>query len=161
MTRRAPVVIALLLAAACSRSGWRTTAYQGEMLNARTRGAPVLNDVVARDPAIAAYVKQAGPPDFVLVPGPDDVELVYYQASRLVHFHRTPNGSERGELSPLPLEVANVLPVDLRAGTPGRIDPEVPPSASCWHVALERDECRTCCKTRFACAADCRPRDAG
>jgi hypothetical protein len=141
---------------ACSTNARRVTPYQGEMLNARTRGAEVVDVVAQRDGTIAAYVRQVGRPDFVVVPDPDDVELVYYDASRLVHFHRTPEGTERGELSPLPLEVVNVLPLDIRAGTPGRIDPEFPPSTGCWHVRLERHTCRTCCKSSLACSTACR-----
>ena len=155
------VIVALVLPlVACGSPGWRTTPYQHEMLNVRTRGAETLALETERDPAIRRYVEHAGPPDFVLVTGPRDVELVYYQDSRLVHFHRAET-TEQGELSPLPLEVVNVLPVDIRAGTPGRIDPETPLLTGGGHVPVERDVCRTCRAAPRACSTDCRPAEGG
>ncbi len=149
--------IAVTLALLGCASSHRKTPYEREMLDARTRGAAPLAIEAAQDPAIRTFVEQAGYPDYVLVTGPSDTELVYYQASRLVHFHRGREGTERGELTPLPLEVVNVLPVDLRAGKPERIDRELAPVAGCWHVALAADTCRTCCRSARACSTDCRP----
>jgi hypothetical protein len=156
MTREIAVAMSLTVAA-CSPRGWRTTPYQGEMLNVRTRGAETLAIETRRDPHIAAYVHRSGNPDYVLVTGPADVELVYYRDSRLVHFHRIGGKTETGELAPLPLEVVNVLPPDPRAGTPGPIAPEESPVTGCWRVALARDTCRTCCRSQFACSSTCQP----
>jgi hypothetical protein len=139
----------------CPRSHERIVPYQGEVQSVHTRGARTLEIVMQRDPVIAAWVARHGQPDFVIVTGPDDVELVYYDASRLVHFHRTGDVTRTGELSPLPLEVVNALPLDLQAGTPGTIQPEIPPQTGCWHVDVEGIPCRTCCKGTFACVSGC------
>ena len=141
----------------CGRAAGRVVPYQGEMQNTRTHGGEALETVAARNPAIARYLATHGQPDFVLVTSPQDVELVYYGRSRLVHFHGQGPETRVGELSPLPLEVANVLPVDLRAGTPGSIQPEVAWQTGCWHVDVEDTRCRTCCRSPIACASECKP----
>jgi hypothetical protein len=149
-----------LLAAACA-PGLRATPetrYQGWMLNARTLGAEELRGEMARDETVRRFVERYGQPDFVYVGGPTDVELVYvHPDSRLVHFHRAEAGgpSTVSELSPLPLEVTNVLEIDLRAGTPGDIMEKGPPKTNCWTVDVQGGRCRTCCLTVEACATDC------
>ncbi|HZP40770.1 MAG TPA: hypothetical protein VFD84_04565 [Candidatus Binatia bacterium] len=152
---------ALLLAAGCA--GLRSTPetrYQGRVLDARTLGAAELERALAKDPTVRAWVAAHGPPDYVYVGRPTDLELVYlHPESRLVHFHRpTPDApSTTSELSPLPLEVTNVLPVDIRAGAPGDIREPGPPTASCWTVEVRSGSCRTCCVTSAACSTECRP----
>jgi hypothetical protein len=145
-----------LLVAGCA-AGLRATPetrYQGMVLNARTLGAEQLRMEMARDPEVRAYVERAGPPDHLYVAGPDDLELVYYGESLLVHFHRD---AETGEttvtrLSPLPTELVNVLGVDLRAGTPGPISR----GTSCWRIPAGSGTCRTCCRGPQRCATSCR-----
>ena len=156
---RIALACALALAlSGCAPARGRIVPYQGEIQNTRTHGGEALRIVTARNPAVAQYVAAHSQPDFVLVTSAQDVELVYYDESRLVHFHRVAGETRIGELSPLPLEVANVLPVDLPAGTPGSIDPEVPWQAGCWHVDAEDTRCRTCCRSPIACASTCEPR---
>lgn len=148
-----------MLVAACARTPGRVVPYQGEVQNVRTHGAASLARIVERDPAIARWVARHGDPDFVLVTSAVDVELIYYGASRLVHFHGPAGAPAVGELSPLPLEVANVLPIDLRAGTPGSIQPEIPPQTGCWTVVVDGGRCRTCCRSAYACSSECRASD--
>jgi hypothetical protein len=112
---------------------------------------------MARDARVRAWVEREGWPDYVYVAGPDDLELVYYPASRLVHFHRDPATGQTtvGELSPLPTPLVNVLDVDLRPGTPGPMSPEGP-GTNCWTVAVGAGSCRTCCRGSFRCSTDCK-----
>jgi hypothetical protein len=153
--------LALLAAlAACASRGHRVVPYQSEVQDARTRGAESLRIVMERDDAVRRYVEQNGEPDYLIVPDRTNVELIYTRTSRLVQFHRTRGQTATGVLSPLPLEVTNVLPVDIRAGTPGPIGRERP-LTGCWHVDVGTDVCRTCCNSPIACAAECRPASAG
>jgi hypothetical protein len=145
------------LAAACV--GVRSTPetrYQGIMLNARTLGADELRAVMERAPEMRAYIERNGPPDYLLVAGPNDVELVYYRDSRLVHFHRDPDDGQTTwkAVSPLPTPLVNVLEVDLRAGTPGPFDPNAP-MTNCWSVELAEGRCRTCCLGSLSCSISC------
>jgi len=152
----------LIVLAAGVAGGLRSTPrtrYQGMMLNARTLGAEELRGETARDPTLQRYVEQHGRPDFIYLGQPTDVELIYVRPdSRLVHFHRSePDApSTTSELSPLPLEVTNMLETDLRPGTAGDIrERSGLPLASCWTVEIRGGKCRTCCKTRSACSTDC------
>jgi hypothetical protein len=156
------LVVGLLLPlAACA--GLRSTPetrYQGIVLNARTLGASRVDDAVRKDPVVRAWVERNGPPDYIYEAGPGDLELVYYEASRVAHFHRDPatGATQVGELSPLPTPLVNVLPVDLRAGTPAPLgvdDPE-PLPVQCWTVPVAEVACRTCCRTGAACSTECR-----
>jgi hypothetical protein len=133
------------------------TRYQGMVLNARTLGAEQLRAEMARDARLRAWVEREGEPDYLYVAGPDDVELIYYRASRLAHFRRdrVAGHTTVTELAPLPTPLVNVLDVDLRAGTPGPISPEAP-ATSCWTVRVVDGRCRTCCRGRFSCSTDCR-----
>lgn len=156
-----PWLAVLILATGCA--GLRATPetrYQGRVLDARELGAEELRREMDRDPTLRAYVAARGQPDYFYLAQPTDVELIYlHPDSRLVHFHRpAPDApSTVSELSPLPLEVTNVLPVDIRAGAPGDIR-ELPgrPLASCWTVGIRDGSCRTCCKTAETCSTDCR-----
>jgi hypothetical protein len=157
--RRSIGALALASVAACA--GFRSTPatrYQGIVLNARELGVEELRSQTASDPTLRDYVARAGPPDFIYLGTPTEVELVYYRASKLVHFHReAPDGpSTVTELSPLPLEISNVLEVDLRAGTPGDIaEPGGPPHVNCWRVAITGGSCHTCCRGPEACSTHC------
>ncbi len=108
-----------------------------------------------QDRAIRDYVARNGNPDFIYVPTATVVELVYVGSSRLILFYRDRPGTDSmtGELSPLPLEVANVLPVDIRAGTSGPIGGSTP--ASCWTVSVAAHRCHTCCKGPLFCSTGC------
>src|SRR5436309_927944 len=112
-----------VLAASAPPHRPRVAQYQNIVLNARELGAKQLEIEMQRDPAIRDYVARNGNPDFIYVPSATVVELIYYQSSKLILFYRDRSGADSvtGELSPLPLEVTNVLPVDIRAGTPGPI----------------------------------------
>jgi hypothetical protein len=147
----------LALLAACQGLRHDTaTRYQGMLLDARDLGAVELARLTAADPAVRAYVAAHGRPDFLLVPDASDVELIYYLPSVLAHFHRpAPDApSALGVLSPLPDGVLNLLPRDIRAGTPTP-SPENP-ITNCWTVAIGTTTCRTCCSGTLACQADCR-----
>jgi hypothetical protein len=135
------------------------TRYQGMVLNARTLGAVELARAVERDTRARAYVDREGAPDFIHVVGPSDVQLIYYRASRLAHFHRDPTTGETTvtELVPLPTPLVNVLELDLRAGTPAPLDEEGPVT-SCWTVPVADGRCRTCCVGPRRCPTSCRPR---
>lgn len=136
----------------------RVAQYQGIVLDARGLGAAQLGIEEERDPTIRSYVAQHGEPDYIYVPGATDVELIYYSgASRLAHFHRPEAGapSAVGELSPLPLEVTNVLAVDIRADTPGDINAPEHALTGCWTVTVGADRCRTCCRSATFCSTQC------
>jgi hypothetical protein len=152
------LVLTLAVTAACG-AGLRATPetrYQGIMLNARTLGAQQLQDDMARDPTLRAYVESHGPPDFIYVASPTDVELVYYLASRLVHFRHHADTGETTvtEQEPLPTPLLNILPRDLRAGTPTPSVEEAP-NANCWRIPVGDEACRTCCVGAFHCSTSC------
>jgi hypothetical protein len=129
------------------------------MLNARKHGAEVIGRATASDPTLRAYLAKQGQPDFVYVASPTDLELVYQSDSRLAHFHReTPDApSTVSEVTPLPSPLLNVLPRDLRAGTPGAgVETGHVGQTSCWEAPAGGGICRTCCKTPRACSTDCR-----
>jgi hypothetical protein len=146
-------VFAAVLACTPLRST-RATRYEGILLNASDLGAEALEGEMARDPAIARYVAKAGEPDFVLVASPTDVELVYVQPSRLVHFHRDDPGGKSAptEVTPIPSPLLHLLPRDLRAGTPRPL----PQDTACWLVQTPSGPCRTCCANRQSCVVYCR-----
>jgi hypothetical protein len=152
-------LIALLLIVGCAATAVRRTPdtrYLGIMLDTRKLGASALERVRNEDPAVQAYVEQHGQPDFLVMPTPQDVELIYYLPSVLVQFHRPSPGapSVTGTLTPLPNAVLNNLPSDIQAGTPGRSSDD--PGADCWHVAVGGSECRTCCAGFTACVGSCK-----
>jgi len=133
----------------------RVAQYQNIVLDARELGAKQLDIEMQRDRAIRDYVARNGNPDFIYVPTATVVELVYVRPSKLILFYRDRPGTDSvtGELSPLPLEVANVLPVDIRAGTSGPIGGSTP--ASCWTVSVAAHRCHTCCKGPLFCSTGC------
>ena len=132
------------------------TRYSGMLLNARDLGAEALRLETERDPSLRQYVAGAGEPDFIVTGGISDVELVYYQPSRLVHFHRMPGApsSTVHEVTPIPTGLLHILPRDLRAGTPTPTNPGN--LTACWTVAVEAGTCRTCCATLQSCVTECR-----
>jgi len=155
-------VIVLALLVGCATTGVRKTPetrYLGMLLDARKLGASELERVRKEDPALRAYVDKNGQPDFILMPTQQDVELIYYLRSFLVQFHRPAVGqaSVVGTLTPLPNAVLNVLPPDIRAGTPGTVG-EGNPGADCWTVMVGVSDCRTCCAGPEACVASCKQR---
>lgn len=157
--RRAALCGTVVLLAACGAGlrATRATRYQGIMLNARTLGAEQLRDETSRDETVREYVDRHGPPDYVYVASPDELEIVYYGESRLVHFHRDPAAGQTAvtEREPLPTPLVNVLEPDLRAGTPGPIAPEETPPTNCWRIDAGEGTCRTCCLTSFRCSTTC------
>jgi hypothetical protein len=151
------LIVCGLVVAGCS--GLRSTPasrYEGIMLNARTLGAEQLHAETARDPVVRDYVRRVGEPDYVLVASPNELQLVYYRDSRLVYFHRdaATGTTTWKEVVPLPTPILNVLPLDLRAGTPG---PQAAggPLTSCWSVDLADGQCRTCCVGSVNCSTSC------
>jgi hypothetical protein len=152
------VVLGLAIAvAACSPvRSTPATRYSGMLLNARDLGAEALRLEMGRDPSLRQYVAATGEPDFVVTGGVNDVELVYYPPSRLVHFHRMPGApsSTVHELTPIPTALLQILPRDLRAGTPSPTNPGT--NAACWTVAVDAGTCRTCCATLQSCVTECR-----
>jgi hypothetical protein len=122
------------------------------ILNARGLGADELRRAAAEDPSLRTCLARYGSPDFVVVASPQDLELVYYRASRLVHFHRERDGpSVESELTPLPNGILDLLPADLRAGTP---TPPGDPVGGCWTTSFPDRQCRTCCNAA-RCVATC------
>lgn len=151
----------LLAIAACT--GLRSTSesrYQGIVLNARTLGASRVDQAIRKDPAVRAWIERNGRPDYVYEAGAGNLEIVYYEASRVVHFRPDPATGTTlvGERSPLPTPLVNVLQPDLRAGTPAPLDVEDrgPPLLQCWTVPVAGGACRTCCRTATACNTECR-----
>jgi hypothetical protein len=150
---------ALVALVGCAGTGLRTTRetrYLGVFLDARKLGASELERAAEDDPAVRAYLEANGDPDFILIPRPPDVELIYYLRSVLVQFHRaSPDAaSVMGTLTPLPNGVLNMLPSDLRAGTPGPTL-EVGTGVNCWNVTVGTAACRTCCAGPTACVVHC------
>ena len=80
---------------------------------------------------------------------------MYVRPSKLILFYRDRPGvdSVTGELSPLPQEVMTILPVDIRAGTPGPIAANT--QTGCWTVSAATHRCRTCCKSALFCSTSC------
>lgn len=150
--RGATLALAMTLAACSPLRSTPATRYQGMLLNARGQGAEALRIEMQRDPSLREYVAQAGEPDFIVIGSWADVELVYVPASRLAHFHReapdAPSGVE--EVTPIPTGLLQILPQDLRAGTPRPIKVR-----ACWTVAKPVWACRTCCATRTSCVTEC------
>ena len=151
---RALGAVALLLSGCTALRTNTATRYLGLLLNARDLGAAELDRLAADDPAIRDCLARSGPPDFLLEVTVTDVEFVYYGPSRLVYFHRSVPESPSfvGELSPLPNAVLNILPSDIRAGTPSNADA---PQPNCWDVQISHWSCRTCCVTGGACVGGC------
>ena len=151
------VILGLALAAvACAPiRSTPATRYQAMLLNARDLGAEALRLEMERDPSIRQYVAGAGQPDFIVIGGLSDVELVYVPPSRLVHFHRAPDPpSTVHEVTPIPAPLLHILPRDLRAGTPRPLNPGT--HAACWTVDIHMGSCRTCCATLTSCGTECR-----
>jgi len=134
----------------------RVAQYQNIVLDARELGAKQLDIEMQRDRTIREYVARNGKPDFIYVPSATVVELMYVPSSKLILFYRERPGADSvtGELSPLPLEVTNVLPVDIRAGTPGPIAGNTP--TSCWTASAATHRCHTCCKGPLFCSTSCK-----
>ena len=147
--------LAVAVAACTPVRSTPATRYMGMLLNARDLGAEALGVEMERDPSIRQYVAANGQPDFIVIGGINDVELVYVPPSRLVHFHRLPDvpASTVHEVTPIPTALLHILPRDLRAGTPS---PTNLGTAACWTVAVEAGTCRTCCATLQSCVTECR-----
>jgi len=134
--------------------------YLYQLVDARKLGAEELAHIEKLNPAVASYVAQAGRPDFVIEPGPNDVQLVYYSRSVLVHFHQGANGVwTSSQVSPLPTSLLNVLPPDIRAGTPTATGNE---SYGCWATTITGGSCQTCCSPPATpaaqnCTISCKP----
>lgn len=154
--RGAILALAMLLAACAPLRSTPATRYQGMLLNARDLGAEALRYETERDPGLRHYVARAGHPDFIIVADQTVVQLVYYRQSQLVHFHRdAPGGpSVPTELTPLPSPLLQILPRDLRAGTPLPLNRGE--HTACWTVDTPPGPCRTCCATLTSCWAECR-----
>lgn len=154
---RLGVLFATLVAACAGLRSTPETRYQAMVLNARALGEGEVRAAMARDERIRAWVERDGWPDYVYVASPDEVELIYYRASRLAHFHRDPVAGRTTvtELAPLPTPLVDLLEVDLRAGTPGPFAPERP-TTRCWTVRRVAGSCRTCCRGARSCSTTCR-----
>jgi hypothetical protein len=150
------LLLLAVLAACAPPYSPRVAQYQNIVLDARDLGAKQLDIETQRDSTIRDYVARKGKPDFIYVPSPTVVELMYVQSSELILFYRDRSGADSvtGELSPLPLEVTNVLPVDIRAGTSGPIEANAP--TSCWTVSAATHRCHTCCKGPAFCSTTCK-----
>ena len=167
MKRGALFVLAIAAgAAACSASrpapGAPTSdaRYLYRLLDVRNLGAGELTRIQKATPAVAAYVAKAGTPDFLIEPTTTDVQLVYYLKSVLVHFHQGTDGTwTSSELTPLPTSCLNILPPDIRAGTPGGTGND---QAGCWATTIPGGSCRTCCtpadlQPAQVCTLQCKP----
>src|SRR5262245_18207772 len=151
---RVLVLLAAGLAACAGMRSTPATRYQGILLDGRKLGAGEVAREAAADPTIKEYVAQHPTPDFVLVVSPRDVQLVYTRRSVLAYFHRPEAGAPSvvSEVTPLPAPLLQMLPSDLRAGTPA---PIAPGNANCWTVPIAGKSCRTCCLTTQACTGQC------
>ena len=158
---RAGLLLLSVLTACAPPYRPRVAQYQNIVLDARELGAKQLEIEMQRDPAIRDYVARNGNPDFVYVPSATVVELIYFRSSKLILFYRDRpgTGSVTGELAPLPLGVTNVLPVDIRAGTPGPISRDTPPG--CWTVSAATHRCHTCCDGPLFCSTSCKQEPGG
>jgi hypothetical protein len=150
--RGAILALAMVLGACSALRSTPATRYRYMLLNARDLGAEALRLEMHRDPGLREYVARAGEPDFIVLGGETDVELVYVQPSRLVHVHREAPGHAGTvqEVTPIPTGLLQILPRDLRAGTPRPLK-----TRGCWSVGLQTTSCRTCCATRTSCVTDC------
>jgi hypothetical protein len=134
--------------------------YLYQLLDARKLGAQELARIEKMNPAVASYIANAGKPDFVIEPGPSDLQLIYYGRSVLVHFHQGADGVwTSSQLTPLPTSLLDVLPADIRAGTPGASGSE---TTGCWATTITGGSCQTCCTppdTPAAqnCTIQCKP----
>ncbi len=148
--------LAVAVAACTPLRSTPATRYQGMLLNARDLGAEALRLEMERDASVRQYVAAAGQPDFIVIGGISDVELVYVPPSRLVHFHRMPDVPESTvhEVTPIPAALLQILPRDLRAGTPRPLNPGK--YTACWTVGVRAGSCRTCCATLTSCVTECR-----
>lgn len=151
-------LVALALIVGCAAGGVRgtpETRYLGVLLEARTLGASEVERARTEDAAVRAYVDENGQPDFVVMPTPQDIELIYYLRSVLAQFHRaSPDAlSVMGTLTPLPNAVVDLLPSDIRAGTPAHAPEES--AGGCWSVTVGDFACRTCCVSARACVGGC------
>lgn len=163
-TTRALLVFAIAAGvAACSASrptpAARTsdTRYLYRLLDTRKLGAEELTRIKKENPAVAAYVAKAGMPDFLMEPSTTDIELVYYLKSVLAHFHQGAHGKwTSSELTPLPTSCLNILPPDIRAGTPTGTGDE---QTGCWTTTIPGGSCRTCCTPADVqvCSISCKP----
>ena len=150
------LLLLAVLAACAPPYSPRVAQYQGIVLDARELGAKQLDIEMRRDSTMRDYVVHKGKPDFIYVPSSTVVELMYVESSELVLFYRDRPGADSvtGELFPLPQEVTNVLPLDIRAGTPGPIAENTP--ASCWTVSAATHRCHTCCRGPLFCSTSCK-----
>ncbi len=168
-TTRALLAFTIATVATACATGRSSTAPAGsgtdarylyQLLDARKLGAQELARIEKVNPAVASYVATAGKPDFVIEPGPSDLQLVYYTRSVLVHFHRGTDGTwTSSQLTPLPTSLLGVLPGDIRAGTPGASGNEM---TGCWATTIPGGSCQTCCTppdTPAAqnCTIQCKP----
>ncbi len=151
MTRTLLACALAAVAAACATGRSATapagsatdTRYLYRLLDARKLGAQELARLQRVNPAVASWVTTSGNPDFIIEPGPSDVQLVYYTRSLLVHFHQGANGAwTSSQLTPLPTSLLGVLPGDIRAGTPTDSGNEM---AGCWPTTIPTGTCQTCC----------------
>jgi len=150
--RGATLALAMMLAACIPLRSTPSTRYRHMLLNARDLGAEALRLEMKRDASLREYVDRVGEPDFIVLGSETDVELVYAGPSRLAHFHRA-EPDEPGavqEVTPIPTGLLQILPRDLRAGTPRPLSVR-----ACWTVDLPVASCRTCCATRTSCVTDC------
>jgi hypothetical protein len=163
MTRVGRLAIPVALALLTGCAGMRTspaTRYLGIILDARDLGADVLEDAMDDDATLRSYVARNGRPDWVLKATLLDCEVFYTAAAtRVAYFHRTDEDEPgtMGEVSPMPGQILDILPADIRAGTPGPPVGE-PVDTTCWRVPVGDDSCRTCCLSAGACIAECKPR---
>lgn len=157
-TQGAVATLLLVLTGCTPVRSTPATRYLGMLVNARDLGAEALRLEAQRDPGVRDYLARAGEPDFILVASANDVELVYVQSSRLVHFHRAAPDAPGvpTEVVPLPSPLLHLLPRDLRAGTPRPLEGT---DVGCWTVVTSAGPCRTCCATAQSCVVDC-PQDA-
>ena len=148
--------LAVAVAACTPVRSTPATRYLGMLLNARDLGADALRLEMERDASVRQYVAATGEPDFIVIGGTSDFELVYVQPSRIIHFHRMPDvpSSTVHEVTPIPTALLHILPRDLRAGTPRPLNPGT--HTACWTVVVEAGTCRTCCATRQSCVTECR-----
>jgi hypothetical protein len=119
------------------------TRYLYQLLDARKLGAQELVRIEKENAVVAGYVARAGNPDFLIEPSLTDLELVYYGKSLLVHFHQGADGTwTSSEVTPLPTSLLDVLPGDIRAGTPTASGNEM---TGCWATTITGGSCQTCC----------------
>ena len=136
------------------------TRYLYQLLDVRKLGAQELARIEKVNPTVASYVATAGKPDFLIEPGPSDLQLVYYTRSLLVHFHQGANGAwTSSQLTPLPTSLLGVLPGDIRAGTPTETGNEM---TGCWATTIPTGSCQTCCTppdivAAQNCTIQCKP----